>query len=90
MLPLARPIAGLDGSAIREITVPEGAILSIAIMRANCDPEVWGADAHEWKPERWLAQENVAAARFPGVYSNMSVLCHSACLLVAHVSCCLG
>ncbi|KAF7972720.1 hypothetical protein HWV62_17178 [Athelia sp. TMB] len=88
VLPLARPIAGRDGAAIRQLAVPKGAILSIAIMRANCDLEVWGADAHEWKPERWLAAlpENAAAARFPGVYSNMLVLRHSACLLGPHVS----
>ncbi|KAF7966090.1 hypothetical protein HWV62_40176 [Athelia sp. TMB] len=73
VLPLSRPIAGLDGTDIHEIAVPKGTKLTIAIMHANCDPEIWGADAQEWKPERWLGQllENVSNTRFPGVYSNM-------------------
>ncbi|KAF7965105.1 hypothetical protein HWV62_45577 [Athelia sp. TMB] len=74
VLPLSRPIIGLDGTEVREIAVPKGTVLTVAIMRANRDPEIWGADAQEWKPERWLAElpENVTTARFPGVYSNIS------------------
>ena len=92
MLPLSRPIIGLDGTEVREIAVPKGTILTIAIMRANRDPEIWGADAQEWKPERWLAQlpENVTTARFPGVYSNMLVLFCHLCSLIAHLSYSLG
>ncbi|KAF7969971.1 hypothetical protein HWV62_25452 [Athelia sp. TMB] len=74
ILPLSRPIIGLDGTTIHEITVPKGTTVTIAIMRANTDPEIWGDDAHEWKPERWLTSlpDSVSAARFPGVYANLS------------------
>lgn len=41
----------------------------------NCDPDIWGVDANEWKPERWLTElpPSVAEARVPGVYSNLLV-----------------
>ena len=36
---------------------------------------MWGEDALEWKPERWLAPlpSTVADAKIPGVYSNLYV-----------------
>ncbi|KZP14968.1 cytochrome P450 [Athelia psychrophila] len=73
VLPLSQPITGLDGAEFHEITIPKGSKLVIAIMRANRDPSIWGDDAEEWRPERWLASppEKVANAHFPGVYSNM-------------------
>ncbi|KAF7973852.1 hypothetical protein HWV62_14150 [Athelia sp. TMB] len=74
VLPLSRPITGLDGTDIHEIAVPKGSEITITILRANTDPEIWGDDSLEWKPERWLAPlpDTVPAARFPGVYSNLS------------------
>ncbi|KAJ2929646.1 hypothetical protein H1R20_g7436, partial [Candolleomyces eurysporus] len=35
--------------------------------------EIWGPDASEWKPERWLSPlpDRVAEARVPGIYSHM-------------------
>ncbi len=40
---------------------------------ANDAPELWGDDAHEWKPERWLSPlpKAVEDAHIPGVYSNL-------------------
>ncbi|KAL1693533.1 hypothetical protein GGG16DRAFT_110973 [Schizophyllum commune] len=40
---------------------------------ANRSKDMWGADALEWKPERWLAPlpQSVADAHMPGVYSNL-------------------
>jgi cytochrome P450 len=48
----------------------------IAILGANRNPEIWGDDAYEWKPERWLSPlpDTVMAAHVPGIYSNMSVI----------------
>ena len=73
ILPLGTPIKGLDGREISEIPIPKGADLSISILGCNHNPEIWGPDASEWKPERWLQPlpDSVAAARIPGVYSNL-------------------
>ena len=87
MLPLSRPIVGIDGTEIHEITVPNGTRVTVAIMRANRDPDIWGEDAQEWKPERWLAPlpDTVSNARVPGVYSNLSVHLVSPRRYVTHI-----
>ncbi|KAF4617774.1 hypothetical protein D9613_006308 [Agrocybe pediades] len=73
ILPFSNPIKGLDGSEIREIPIPAGTNVVVAIAAANCNPELWGPDSYEWKPERWLKSlpEAVSQARIPGVYSNL-------------------
>jgi Cytochrome P450 len=44
----------------------------VGIAAVNCDPLIWGNDAEEWKPERWLGQGlDIASEKLPGVYSGM-------------------
>ncbi|KZP09574.1 cytochrome P450 [Athelia psychrophila] len=73
VLPLSKPIAGSDGREMTEVLVPRGTTIEVAIIRANREPEVWGSDAYEWKPERWLKPlpSGVTDAHYPGVYSNL-------------------
>ncbi len=73
LLPLSTPIIGLDGEVIREILVPAGTIILISILSCNRDKAVWGEDALQWNPSRWLSRlpETVIQARIPGVYSNL-------------------
>ena len=75
MLPLSEPIRGLDGTLMHEIFVPKDTQVFVSIASSNKDPEIWGADAAEWRPERWLSAlpETVADAKMPGVYSNLCV-----------------
>lgn len=37
--------------------IPRGTLLIIPIWAVNTDPLLWGPDAHEFKPERWLSPE---------------------------------
>ncbi|KAI0687587.1 cytochrome P450 [Earliella scabrosa] len=73
ILPLSRPIRGLDGSMIHEIAVPKGTAIAVGIFSANRNKAIWGEDATEWKPERWLSSlpNTVTDAKIPGVYSNL-------------------
>ncbi|TFK40022.1 cytochrome P450 [Crucibulum laeve] len=73
VLPLSTPVTGLDGREVGEILVPQNTDIIVSILNANCNPEIWGPDSYEWKPERWLSHlpESVPAARIPGVYSNL-------------------
>ena len=68
------PIKSADGKAdIREIPVKKGTEVVISIYNANRSKAVWGEDADEWKPERWLSSlpRAVEEARIPGVYAHL-------------------
>lgn len=73
MLPLGKPVIGVDGREISEILIPAGTRITISLLHCNRDPELWGADASEWKPERWLnpLPQSVLNAKIPGVYSHL-------------------
>jgi len=73
IMPLSAPIRGVDGTLIHEILVPKNTDIVIGILAANRNPALWGPDAAEWKPDRWLKPlpETVTNAHMPGVYSNL-------------------
>lgn len=57
---------------IRELYLKKGTYVTVGIGLANRDPAVWGDDAEDWKPERWLnGPEEITKERLPGVYSGM-------------------
>lgn len=60
---------------IQEIPIPKGTTIIIGILGCNINKALWGEDAHEWKPERWLSPlpPAVDEARIPGVYSRTYV-----------------
>ncbi|KAJ2912873.1 hypothetical protein MD484_g7526, partial [Candolleomyces efflorescens] len=73
MLALSKPIKTADGSYTQEIFVPKDTIIFSSILGSNTNPELWGVDTYEWKPERWFSPvpEKVVEARIPGVYSHL-------------------
>ncbi|KAH8986066.1 cytochrome P450 [Lactarius hatsudake] len=72
VLPLSSPIRDVDGREVHEIFVPKNTNVFVHIYNLNRDPSIWGADAAEWKPERWLAPlpQSVSDANIQGVYAN--------------------
>ena len=76
ILPLSTPIEGRDGKLMHEVFVPKGTSVVISILASNRNRALWGPDADEWKPERWLSPlpEAVTRAKTPGVYSNLYVI----------------
>ncbi|KAI0059756.1 cytochrome P450 [Artomyces pyxidatus] len=69
---LSRPIQG-NIALDNYLFVPQGTTVVVDIIGVNTDPNIWGADADVWKPERWLAPlpGSVSDAHIPAVYSNM-------------------
>ncbi|KAH9852524.1 cytochrome P450 [Lenzites betulinus] len=72
-LPLFRPIRGVDGTMMSEIPIPKGSVIVLNCSGCNTNKDLWGSDAYEWKPERWLGElpKEIGDARVPGVYSNL-------------------
>nr|VWO98254.1 Non-specific serine/threonine protein kinase (EC [Ganoderma boninense] len=73
VIPLANPVRGRDGKDIHEVVIPKRMVVLMHYQAINSDPALWGEDAEEWKPERWLAPlpRAVEEARIPGVYANL-------------------
>ncbi|KAL5498617.1 hypothetical protein ACEPAH_1972 [Sanghuangporus vaninii] len=74
ILPLAWPILSADGKTeINEIPIKKNTNVIVSIIGSNRSKRIWGEDAEEWKPDRWLnpLPESVAKAHMPGVYSSM-------------------
>ncbi|KAF5342991.1 hypothetical protein D9758_013699 [Tetrapyrgos nigripes] len=73
VLPLSTPIAGIDGTLITELHVPKNTHIIISVLNSNRNPAIWGPDALEWKPERWLSPlpDELVEAHIPGVYSHL-------------------
>jgi len=65
----------VDGRERSEIFVAKGTNIIVSAFGANCNPELWGTDSYEWKPERWLSPlpEAVIEAHMPGIYSHLQV-----------------
>ena len=76
VLPLMWPIKSVDGKCeLREIPLPKNTNIMISVFNANRSKDIWGEDALEWKPERWIGKspDEVAKIKLPGVYSSMYV-----------------
>ncbi|CCM00085.1 uncharacterized protein FIBRA_02112 [Fibroporia radiculosa] len=73
ILPLSEPIRGVDGTLMHQILIPKGTKVIIGILGSNINKALWGEDALEWRPERWLAPlpNALTEAPIPGVYSNL-------------------
>jgi len=72
-LPLSSPITGKDGRLMDNINLQKGDSVIVSALNCNRNPAIWGADAEEWKPERWLSPlpETVSENKIPGIYSNL-------------------
>lgn len=75
-MPLQFPI--LDqrtGYEIKQLHIAKGTPIYIGLAAANRSTSIWGPDAAELKPERWLGKSIAEGAysniKMPGIFSNM-------------------
>ena len=71
---LSSPVTGVDGTQVDSIFIPVQSTVIIGIAASNTDKAIWGDDAHEWKPDRWLGgipYRTDDDTKVPGVYSGM-------------------
>ncbi|KAE9396154.1 cytochrome P450 [Gymnopus androsaceus JB14] len=50
VVPLSKPVRGIDGQEITEVIVPKGTMVDISIINSNRNTDFWGSDAMEWNP----------------------------------------
>lgn len=74
-MPLQFPIRDQNGAMTREVLVSKGTSVYLGLAAANRSTAIWGPDAVEFKPERWLGKggnEGITDnTKLPGIYSNM-------------------
>ncbi|KAA1474653.1 cytochrome P450 [Dentipellis sp. KUC8613] len=70
VIPLAFPVTTKTGETISAIPISKGQGIQISISAYNRMPEIWGKDAHEFNPERFL-ETGGAKQTSVGVFSNL-------------------
>ena len=58
VIPLSSPITTASGRNVDHISVAQGAAVLVPIRTINRSEAIWGTDAKEFKPERWLDNES--------------------------------
>ena len=56
-----------------QVVIPQGTMVIVGVRGSKVNKSVWGEDAEDWNPDRWLSSmpQTIKDARIPGVYSNM-------------------
>lgn len=71
VLPLSKPIVGISGKVYNELHVPAGINITISPVAYNLNKDLWGLDAYEFIPERWLDMNEKPELSI-GVYNNLA------------------
>lgn len=69
VIPLSQPIVSTTGELISEIPVSKGQYINASVCGYNRLKEVWGDDAHEFNPARFL--ETKTGQITVGVFANL-------------------
>ncbi|KAJ7224918.1 cytochrome P450 [Mycena haematopus] len=70
VIPLGTPYTDTRGMQHDSIVVSKGQVIYVPVAALNRDTRIWGADAAEFKPDRWDAVPDTANA-IPGVWSHL-------------------
>jgi len=71
VLPLSKPVVGVSGKVYKELHISAGTPLFISTIGYNLNKDVWGPDAYEFRPERWLEMNDKPELPV-GVYGNLT------------------
>jgi cytochrome P450 len=73
VIPLDKPYVDRDGVTRENVTIHKGDTLYISILLVDRMVALWGPDAGQWKPERWMDGKGLpeAVKNVPGVWGNL-------------------
>jgi cytochrome P450 len=57
-MPLSKPIHTIDGRLVDHIVISKGSFIYVPIMSINRSEALWGKDAKNFSPGRWLNDSN--------------------------------
>ncbi|KAG2066949.1 cytochrome P450 [Suillus decipiens] len=61
VIPLSEPVRTKSGELTDSISITKGTLITISIAGINRSSAIWGADAKEFKPSRWLIEDGITA-----------------------------
>ncbi|KAL0562506.1 hypothetical protein V5O48_019581, partial [Marasmius crinis-equi] len=67
-IPLDHPVTDASGNVLKEIPVAKGQRIITSIVCYNRLKDIWGEDADQWNPERFL---NLKTPTTLGVFGNL-------------------
>ncbi|EKM59786.1 uncharacterized protein PHACADRAFT_115009 [Phanerochaete carnosa HHB-10118-sp] len=70
VIPVGTPYTDKHGRVREHIEIKKGDSVYLPILALNRRKEIWGDDAHEFKPERWEHTPE-AAASMPGIWGHL-------------------
>ncbi|KAK0202222.1 cytochrome P450 [Desarmillaria ectypa] len=70
VLPLTEPITTSDGKLCSQIPISKGQVVMASVYTYNRLPSVWGNDAEEWNPRRFLDSHDIKKTSLE-VYANL-------------------
>ena len=59
IIPLSVPLQTANNKTVDRISIAAGQTVSIPIRTINRSTSLWGADAKEFKPQRWLEEGGI-------------------------------
>ncbi|KAH7921980.1 cytochrome P450 [Leucogyrophana mollusca] len=60
VIPLSEPIQTASGQVVDRISVAKGTLISIPMLSINRSLALWGSDAKDFKPERWVHEDGIS------------------------------
>jgi cytochrome P450 len=60
VIPLSEPVRTESGEMTDSISIAKGSLMVISIRAINRSSAIWGPDAKEFKPDRWLTEDGIS------------------------------
>ncbi|KAG2125568.1 cytochrome P450 [Suillus cothurnatus] len=60
VIPLSEPVRTESGEMTDSISIAKGSLMVISIRAINRSLAIWGPDAKEFKPDRWLTEDGIS------------------------------